>query len=102
KESIWEVEFWGNTLGVYREGGRVGINNGIEYAGTLSIGYSYGFIHTTPKLFNSYEAGDLRRDWAIAPFRYQSNGTIKAPWNATQIYNRFCGKWRREYEVVSP
>src|SRR5690606_21997180 len=51
---------------------------------------------------NSYSDGDLRRDWAIAPFRYQSNGTIKANWNPTQIYQRHCGKWRREYEVVTP
>ena len=101
KESIWEVEFWGNTLGQYREGGRVGINTGIANPNT-TLGYAYGFIQTTAKLFNSYGEGDLRRDWAIAPFRYQSNGTIKANWNPTQIYQRFCGKWRREYEVVTP
>ncbi|HTN19683.1 MAG TPA: RagB/SusD family nutrient uptake outer membrane protein [Pelobium sp.] len=101
KESIWEVEFWGNTAGAYREGGRVGINTGIANPST-ALGYCYGFIQTTAKLYNSYGSGDLRRDWAIAPFRYQSNGTIKANWSPTQIYQRFCGKWRREYEVVSP
>lgn len=101
KESIWEVEFWGNTAGSYREGGRVGINTGIANPSTAA--YAYGFIQTTAKLFNSYgSVKDLRRDWAIAPFRYQSQGTIKANWNATQIYERHCGKWRREYEVVSP
>lgn len=101
KESIWEVEFWGNTSGPYREGGRVGINTGMPNPNTAA--YAYGFIQTTAKLFNSYgSTKDLRRDWAIAPFRYQSQGTIKANWNATQIYERHCGKWRREYEVVSP
>ncbi|KAA8482857.1 RagB/SusD family nutrient uptake outer membrane protein [Arcticibacter tournemirensis] len=101
KESIWEVEFWGNTAGPYREGGRVGINTGITNPSTAA--YTYGFIQTTARLFNSYgSAKDLRRDWAIAPFRYQSQGTIKANWNATQVYERHCGKWRREYEVVSP
>ncbi|MBS1562880.1 MAG: RagB/SusD family nutrient uptake outer membrane protein [Bacteroidetes bacterium] len=101
KESIWEVEFWGNTAGPYREGGRVGINTGIANPNS-SLGYSYGFIQTSARLYNAYQSADKRRDWAIAPFRYQSNGTVKANWTATQIYNRFCGKWRREYEVVSP
>lgn len=100
KESIFEVEFWGNTAGIYREGGRVGINTGITNPNTAA--YCYGFIQTTARLFNSYNARDLRRDWNIGNYRLQSNGTIKAPWNATQIYERHAAKWRREYEVVSP
>ena len=101
KESILEVEFWGNTAGVYREGGRVGINTGITNPNTAA--YAYGFIQTTARLFNSYTNNrDLRRDWNIAPYRYQSSGTIMAAWSATQIYERHCAKWRREYEVVTP
>jgi hypothetical protein len=101
KESIWEVEFWGNTTGAFREGGRVGINTGITNPNTAA--YAYGFIQTTAKLFNSYNGSrDLRRDWNIGSFRYQSNGTIMANWSATQIYERHAAKWRREYEVVSP
>ena len=100
KESIWEVEFWGNTAGVYREGGRVGINTGITNPNTAA--YCYGFIQTTAKLFNSYNVRDLRRDWNIGSYRLQSSGTIKAPWSATQVYERHAAKWRREYEVVSP
>ncbi|WP_256009144.1 RagB/SusD family nutrient uptake outer membrane protein [Desertivirga xinjiangensis] len=101
RESIWEVEFWGNTAGAYREGGRVGINTGIANPNS-ALGYSYGFIQTTARLYNSYQAEDKRRDWAIAPFRYVTNGTVKLNWTATQIYQRFAGKWRREYEVVTP
>ncbi|WP_432714934.1 RagB/SusD family nutrient uptake outer membrane protein [Pedobacter sp.] len=100
KESIWEVEFWGNTAGAFREGGRVGINTGIANPNTAA--YSYGFIQTTARLFNSYESNDLRRDWNIGSYRFQSNGTIMAPWSATQIYERHAAKWRREYEVVTP
>ncbi len=105
KESIWEVEFWGNTAGIYREGGRVGINTGIanSFTSNNTVGYVYGFIQTTARLFNSYgSTKDLRRDWAIGPWRFTSSGTVRTNWSATQIYERFCGKWRREYEVVTP
>lgn len=104
KESIWEVEFWGNTSGIYREGGRVGINTGIanSFTSNNTVGYVYGFIQTTAKLFNSYASTDLRRDWAIGPWRFVSQGTVRQNWSATQIYERYCGKWRREYEVVTP
>lgn len=104
KESIWEVEFWGNTAGIYREGGRVGINTGIanSYVTNNTVGYVYGFIQTTARLFNSYPSTDLRRDWAIGPWRFTSTGTVRTNWSATQIYERYCGKWRREYEVVTP
>jgi hypothetical protein len=104
KESIWEVEFWGNTTGVYREGGRVGINTGIANSNTSNntVGYVYGFIQTTGRMFNAYASTDLRRDWAIGPWRFVTQGTVRQNWNATQIYERFCGKWRREYELVTP
>ena len=42
----------------------------------------------------------MRRDWAIAPFRYV--GTEKSYWEPTEIYQRNVGKWRREYEVLTP
>jgi len=104
KESIWEVEFWGNTAGIYREGGRVGINTGVANSWTTAntVGYVYGFIQTTARLFNSYASTDLRRDWAIAPWRFVTQGTVRQNWSATQIYERYCGKWRREYELVTP
>src|SRR5690606_18378621 len=31
RESLWEVEFFGNTQGVYREAGQVGTNFGPQY-----------------------------------------------------------------------
>lgn len=105
KESIWEVEFWGNTQGAYRETGRVGSNNGITYSTDPpdpKFAYSYGFINTTGKLFRSYAVGDTRRDWAIAPYRTAGNPCVKTNWTATQVYERNAAKWRREYEVVMP
>ena len=105
KESILEVEFWGNRLDAYREGGRVANNNGIRTSNE-DLGYTYGFIATTGKLFNLYQKNpdnsspDLRRDWSIAPYRW--NNTTKVFHTATQIYERDCGKFRREYELLTP
>jgi hypothetical protein len=107
KESIWEVEFWGNVASGFTETGRTGSNNGIR-TGNENIGYAYGFIKTTGMLFNKFErridgsSPDLRRDWSIAPFSYVGATTTKSLYSATQIFQRDCGKFRREFEVVLP
>lgn len=104
KESIWEVEFYGNGSGLYASTvGQVGINNGILYSatGVGGFGYSNGIVHPTKWLYDLYLTGDSRRDWAIAPFRYLSDK--QNPWPANlDIINRFCGKFRRENESVLP
>src|SRR5690606_33909472 len=46
-------------------------------------------------------SGDVRRDWAIAPFRFSKRGK-HTRWKANELYERNCGKWRRESEVVKP
>ncbi|SDJ99840.1 Starch-binding associating with outer membrane [Pedobacter sp. ok626] len=111
KESIWEVEFWGNNSTAYTIGGMVGRNNGIRQnaGGDPSIGYSPGYLHPTLWMFNLYEptgvtySNDLRRDWSIAAFSYSGNNTnIKVNWATNQIYQRNCGKWRRENEIMLP
>ena len=116
KESMWEVEFNGNGIGSpYSTYGYVGCSNGIA-CNDLTVGYSYGFINTTAKLFNAYAGStlltspDTRRDWAIAPFSYKSytdatgniDSTKMIAWPITSVYNRNCGKWRRSYETSTP
>lgn len=103
KESLWEVEFYGNNSGVFQEGGAVGNLNGIPTKNT-TIGDSYGGVKASAKLYNSYEEGDLRRDWAIANFTYNDDGTKKlqpAP-TPKNLYDRYPGKYRREFEVLVP
>ncbi|WP_026904194.1 RagB/SusD family nutrient uptake outer membrane protein [Pedobacter glucosidilyticus] len=106
KESIWEIEFWGNRVDAYQEGGRVGANNGIRTDNEV-LGYTYGFIATTGQLFRLYQINsdgsspDLRRDWSIAPFSW-SPASIKVPFTRTQVFERDCGKFRREFELLSP
>lgn len=111
KESIWELEFWGNNSSAFTIGGMVGRNNGIRQnaGGDPSIGFSVGYLHPTVFMFNQYEASgvgysnDLRRDWTIAPFSYSGNNTnIKVNFANNQIYQRFCGKFRRENETLLP
>lgn len=103
KESMWEVEFKGNGADGLGSGGRVGSLAGIQQQATngieLKIGYCYGFLHTTSKLFNLFQPGDLRRDWNIAPFNYISAYTDRYYYNYytnVQIFNRDAAKFRRE------
>lgn len=106
KESIWEVEFWGNGTGVYgTTGGMVGVNYGIAYpaTGKAGFGFSSGLVRPTKWLFDLYDAGDLRRDWVVAPYRYL-NDTI-SNWSTVTwatVYDKFCGKFRRESETMTP
>lgn len=104
KESIWEAEFNGNrTNPANAESGRVGNTFGISCL-DVNIGYCYAFVNTTARLYNLYEGTDIRRDWAIAPYRFVTTGANTAPvnWTSTQIYDRNTGKWRREYETTLP
>ena len=100
KESMWEVELWGNRIGNnYLESGRVGNTNGIQ-CGDNAEGYAYGFIGATATLYKLYESTDIRRDWAIGPYSYSGQTATKVIWASTATYQRMCGKFRREYEVI--
>ena len=102
KESMWEVEYKGTGAEGYGNSNRLGNTNGIALSANYdAIGYSYGFINTTAKLYNLYTPGDLRRDWAIAPYSYNASTTpvSYSYFTSAQIYNRNAGKFRREYEI---
>ncbi|WP_316813110.1 RagB/SusD family nutrient uptake outer membrane protein [Pedobacter heparinus] len=107
KESMWEVEFKGNGADGLGSTGRLGNTGGIQMQATTAIGnkigYSYGFLHTTARLFNLFQPGDLRRDWNLAPFGYNTSYTDRYYYNyytPAQIYNRDAGKFRREAYVL--
>ncbi|HMT73947.1 MAG TPA: RagB/SusD family nutrient uptake outer membrane protein [Chitinophagaceae bacterium] len=108
KESMWEAEFSGNNTSTYQEAGRIGNQNGIAFTGTFpagvtdTIGYCYGFLGVTNRLYKLYGAGDLRRDWAIAPYNYNNTTFARNYFAATAIYQRNPGKWRRSYELLLP
>ena len=104
KESMWEIEFKGNSTDGYSETGRLGNTNGITITGSAypTIGYSYGFIRGTARLYKAYKTGDLRRDWVLAPFKYNGTTGVKTTNTSTTGYGRDCAKWRREFELSSP
>ncbi|CAM4171591.1 RagB/SusD family nutrient uptake outer membrane protein [Flavobacterium weaverense] len=112
KESMWEIDFKGNRGDGYVETGRLGNTNGITFTGAAlfnQIGYSYGFIRGTGRLFNKYGDGDLRRDWVLTTYTFNNTTGAKNPINklagarASEFpYGRDCGKWRREYEALLP
>src|SRR5690606_23893125 len=102
-ESIWEVEFYGNRMGDF-EAGRHGNIAGIQFTQETSdtLGYSYGFILGTRKLYETYgaEDTDVRRDWNISTYAY--NNQTGAAVERDEIDNRFSAKFRRNYEEVLP
>lgn len=105
RESMWEAEFSGNRTDAYVETGRNGNTNGIAFAPATNFedtGYCYGFIGVTRRLYDLYGNGDLRKDWAIAPYNYNNTTLARRYFTATQIYNRNAGKWRRSFELLKP
>lgn len=116
QESLFEVEFYGNNEGAYTTtAGQVGRTNGIgcsakEIPGTGQtlidlFGYSIGAIRATPYFLSLYETTDLRRDWTICPFSYNVNYPetgYKVALTSGDTWSRYCGKFRREYEVILP
>jgi hypothetical protein len=115
KESIWEVEFWGNRTGnAFQETGNLGNISG-PLARDPEIGVSTSAIKTTGLFFKAYEVDensaatlkyspDLRRDWNCVQYGYgtatSNPGRVKTV--NTNIYNMDLGKWRREYETLTP
>lgn len=57
----------GATMGVYSP----------DASAKAPIGFSSATYRALPKLFNLYSPGDLRRDWAIAPFLYKNATTTR-------------------------
>jgi len=107
KESIWEVELYSiGATDIYKRWGAWGARNGIKQS-DVTLGYSVGGLQVNGNLYYKYENSDLRRDWAIAPYRWKNAagvvdvGTIKLPWTTSEIYDRRVGKWRREYELTT-
>ena len=121
-EHMWEVEFKGNLTDNTREQAYVGVRNGVPAQGGASPGYGYGFIKPTGLLYKRYPldpvstaldpastlSNDTRRDRNIAQFTWAGgNGTPTAVstvsyLTATQTYERWPAKWRREEEITLP
>lgn len=101
KESIWEVEFWGNDDGIHAAvAGKVGLHNGIYNNSDEDIGISQGLVRPTRWMQEVYGTGDLRRDWNTPTWAYQGNPATRV--EVTPWWFRYVGKFRRESETLMP
>ncbi len=85
-EGIWDAAFLSksNTFGTYANTGfqatqTLGAIMGVycpDASATSIIGFSPGNYRTHNRLYRLYAPGDLRRDWAIAPYVYKTTGSI--------------------------
>lgn len=104
KESIWEVEFWGNRTDQYVETGLQGWINGPQSSNTLT-GRADAYMNITSKLYNIYEPGDNRKWYNIACWTYYAysvvgSKTIAAlPLDENAKNQMKPAKFRREFEV---
>jgi hypothetical protein len=101
KESIWEVELYSEgSTDPYREWGQWGNVIGI-YQTNVNYGYALAYYKVHEYHYQRYSERDMRRDWNIAPYNYKGNNTdVKVFWAANKIYDRYVGKYRREYELI--
>lgn len=108
KESIWEVEFWGNRTDQYVETTNNGWINGPASVVSSETGRADSYMSITAKFYNSFEPGDLRKWYSIAHFSYTPTGPNGSknlnPEPATELakYLMRPAKWRREYETLLP
>lgn len=116
-ESIWEVEFYGNSTSFngFNETGRVGSNNGIFYNGDDNVGggtgkyiWAYGDVVCNARTWYTFDnsedliSKDERRDWSISNYTIARSPAVETAEPLTKKVGRYSGKWRRELEVVSP
>ncbi len=119
RESLFEVEFYGNNEGTYdTTAGRVGRDNGIGNSSTNNrtvilpngmtlvdtFGTSIGAIRATPFYLGLFDSTDLRRDWTIASYEYSVDYETYPDYKKPSPNNwcHYCGKFRREYELMRP
>jgi hypothetical protein len=121
RESMWEIGFYYNASNSsLREASQANIGiaaaNGSTAAATFGqvvpLEYATGILYKayqstvtftgTPPTPATDVSPDLRRDWTVAPISY-TNGTsagVETPVGPVKIWNRFVGKWRRQYEPL--
>lgn len=126
RESMFEVEFYGNGLESSNESGKVGLYNGIQQTATYDpdVPYAYGFYRPTHILMRLYdkkyavgpqkdptEKNDARKWWNIADYTWQKNNEAKkvtkkffteSDKSTKDNLKSFPGKWRAEYDPVRP
>lgn len=116
RESMFEVEFYGNGLDQSNESGKVGLYNGISVGITTDpdVPFAYAWYDATKILLRLYEEADARKWWNVSDYTYTTSTgkavkTLRTDYQQTQIElnstvmnNVFPGKWRAEYDPIRP
>lgn len=124
RESMFEVEFYGNGLDASNEAGKVGLYNGVTQGATYdpNVPFAYGWYNATHLLLRLYdkkyqvmsddkkEKGDARKWWNLADFSWKEDKDNKVV-NKVEFTDaqknennrKTCpGKWRAEYDPIRP
>lgn len=109
RESMFEVEFYGNGLDKTNESGKVGLYLGISQGNQTDsdVPFAYAWYDGTRILFKMYEDKDARKWWNFGDYSYQTvNGKVQKVMfteeEKTKKTDGNPGKWRAEYDPVRP
>ena len=107
RESMFEVEFYGNGQDQTNEAGRLGLYNGVtQQTASDEYPYAYGLYDGTKYLFRLYEENDARRWWNIADYKYVVTDGVVTEVMRTDAEKRQedgnCAKWRARYIPERP
>ncbi|WP_316789575.1 RagB/SusD family nutrient uptake outer membrane protein [Pedobacter frigoris] len=95
-ENLFEVAFF-NPAGSKGNASFIGIWNGVQTANGV-----YGSVAArclaTRTFYNSFQTGDIRRDFSIATYNLNAAG-VRTPLTGNQDQNWTAAKWSREYQV---
>ena len=107
RESMFEVEFYGNGQDQTNEAGRLGLYNGVtQQTASDDYPYAYGLYDGTKYLFRLYQETDARRWWNIADYKYVTADGVVTEVLRTDAEKRQedgnCAKWRAKYIPERP
>lgn len=111
RESMFEVEFYGNGTEQSNETGKLGLYLGVSQGNKLDpdVPYAYAWYNGTRILFRLYgeDDTDQRKWWNFADYSYKTEGTKSVEYQLTEEEKEKKmdgnpGKWRAKYDPVRP
>lgn len=109
RESMFEVEFYGNGTEKTNETGKVGLYLGISQGNTTDpdVPFAYAWYDGTRILFRMYEEKDVRKWWNFGDYKYETrDGKVQKVMfteaDKAKKTDGNPGKWRAEYDPVRP
>lgn len=101
RESIFEVNFYGNGQKIGDTPGKVGVNFGIPSGDSSPIGYCLAMMRCTSVLYDLFDDNDVRFERTVSMFQYDTSTWEHIPTPMTAPDARYPAKFRREDELSS-